>query len=84
MFERLGLGGWWVLSDRALYVVARQRAVERIALAEIQSVRVSPGSSTIQVTVMSAGDAVIGDLHADSEIARRLRALPPAPAGGPS
>lgn len=75
MFERLGLGGWWVLSDRALYVVGRRGEPTRLPLLDIRSVRVTPGSSTVQVTVLSAGDAVIGDLRRDSEVVRLLSDL---------
>lgn len=83
LFERLGLGGWWVLSDRALYVIGRRTRPTLLPLSEIRSVRVTAGSRTVQVTVVSAvADAVIGDLPEASAVVARLRALPPAT--GPS
>lgn len=74
--EVLGLGGWWVLSDRALYVVRRRAQPTRHPLREIRSVRVTPGRTTSQVTVISVtGDAIVGDLPRHSEIVDRLQNL---------
>lgn len=74
----LGLGGWWALSDRALYVVRRRAQPTRHPLAEMRSVRVTPGRTTAQVTVISVtGDAVVGDLRPTSDIVARLRDLRP-------
>ena len=83
-FERLGLGGWWVLSDVALYVLGRRGEPRRLPLSDIRSVRVTPGPVTAQVTVISgAGDAVVGDLKPDSALVARLRALPSSGGASP-
>src|SRR5579862_2712538 len=77
VIEHLGLGGWWVISDRALYVVARRSAPTRLAFSDIRAVRVTPGRTTTQVTVTAAsGDGIVGDLHPDSALVQRLGDLP--------
>lgn len=75
--EHLRLGGWWVLSDRSLYVLRRRDERSRIPLREVRSVRVTPGRTTSQVTVISVtGDAVVGDLRPNGALVDRLRSLP--------
>ena len=76
-FERLELGGWWALSDQALYTLGRFDEPKRLALTDIRSVQVHARQTSALLTVTSASGSVIaGDLHAEGELVRILRNLP--------
>lgn len=82
--EPLGLGGWWVVTDRSLCIVDRHAEPTRLPFGEIRSVRVEPGRMTAQVTVTTAtGGVVVGDLRRDSAVVETLGRLgsPPGDEG---
>ena len=80
LLERLGLGGWWVLTDKALYVLDRHREVSRMPLGEIHSVRVAQGRATAQVTVTTEASGIaVGDLRRESALVARLQQLASPP-----
>lgn len=80
--ERLGLGGWWVTSDEALYILGGLPEPSRLPLAEIVSVQVAEGRMTVQVTITtSAGEIAVGDLRPGSAVLRRLLARDPETGG---
>ena len=76
--QHLAVGGWWVVSDRALYVVPQQGPPRRSPFDDIRSVTVSERGRAIQVTVRSTAFSAIGDFRRMGAVVARLRELPPS------
>ena len=84
LVERLGLGGYWVTTDRALYILASSADRQRLPFGDISGVTAVPGRTTTQVTITTrSGGVVVGDLPRGSSVADRLSHLDP-PADEPS
>lgn len=70
LVERLLLEGWWVTTDRALYV-SKEGAWSHVPLDQIRSVQWSPGQSTVTIRT-ARGDVILVSARGDSALAQRL------------
>lgn len=78
LIERLVLGGWWVITPAALYMIPLHGAPTRLPYDQIQSTRSVSGKVSAMVFVTTtAGDVVVADLRPNSEVAKRLQELAP-------
>lgn len=85
LIERLHLGGWWVMTEQALYVLGRDGDPTRLPLSTIRTVLVKAGSATSLVSVIPIeGNGVVGDLPPNSPLVARLQELELPPSVGPS
>ncbi|HZU78275.1 MAG TPA: hypothetical protein VE991_00040 [Acidimicrobiales bacterium] len=73
--EPLRLGGWWALSDRALYALEPGQEPARVPLAHIRSVEVHARSRTFAVVTTAGSGVLVGDLPKRSAVAAGLQTL---------
>lgn len=80
MVERLGLGGWWLTTDRALYVVHKPDDPKRVPFGQIRSVEWAPGRMTATVRT-TTGDVLNVAIRARSRILKRIEQIGPPTSG---
>ena len=78
VIERLALGGWWVTSPAALYVIPAHGDPSRLPFGQVESTRVVPGKNSVMVFVTTTtGTVTVGDLSPGSPVVLRLEQLGP-------
>ncbi len=72
VIERLGLGDWWALTDRAVYVTKRQEDSTRLLLSQIRTAEWTPRRTgfTIRTT---ADNLILVNALDKSALAERLQ-----------
>ena len=72
LVERLGLGGWWITTDQALYVVKDTRQPQRVPFIQIRVVQ--RGQGYLTATIRTTADEHINvAVRRGSAILDRLR-----------
>jgi len=77
--ERLYSGGWWAMTDRALYVMNAPGHPARLSFAQIRSIQTRGMAGTI---AMTDGHVIMVNLRPKSALAKRLPPFPPQPSRG--
>jgi hypothetical protein len=83
MVERLVLGGWWSTTDRAVYVLRKPEAPEKVPFDQIHSVEWVHGRVTATIRT-TTGHLVNVPVRSRSRILQRLRQLGPPTDPAPS
>lgn len=73
--ERLAMGGWWVLTDRALYAITNG-ATTVLPRREVRSVESRVGTFTTVTVVSHSSHVLIGDLAHESTLVEHLQHEP--------
>jgi len=78
--ERLPMSGWWVTTDRALYVMESIGHPKRFPLSHVSSVEIDQGKRITTIRTATY-DVIIVATRNRSEVLNRLRRLGPPSSG---